>query len=341
MSSIDDVDDHILSKNLNSMILVVDGLIGTGKSTLCRKIHESDNKNTIFDVVYETGQLYALSVLENCDLDNLKTLDNEYYCLAQKASLAHELLSKKSTNSKEDEVMLDCIRSFIDLSFNRWQDEIRGIFQNVMMCSSYAPLLSFRQSSIDKKDDKNRILLMDRDPKSNGLFYYLNVSQSNFSPVASYMYQTMYNLYSKTDMKYTYEIWLWCKPSTSIKRIYKRGRPEEQSKINSKFLWKFQSISLNRILLNYAGAIEICENDKNQFSKSISNSEYSPLRFSTKNDICSPCCKSESSVMISRLPLPISFHLPIHGNGKNEWKKDPTIDIQKNSRPLIVLSWED
>ena len=329
-------------KQNNKHILVcIDGLIGVGKSTLCNRLPENNFRSSDFKFsrFLETAHSYSLPTLEkfiSTELDNehnvhsIDHISRKMYDESKSAIKCLEIsisdlkgVQKTSSSSSsaplhsiihrmEKEIIT--LKKGIDFFEKRWENEIFGIFQNVMISSSYSTILNkfptddldvnnknigsssssssssiSSSSSYDDIDDINdsyyddidvlstssptEVMLLDRDPISNRIFFEILDSQNLLSPTSKFFYENVYQDYSKRFMSKSFEIWLWCEPKTALSRIYSRGREEEKRNHTEDTLWSYQNIKLRDLILSYCDGSRIFI--KGSDGNYISQSSYS------------------------------------------------------------------
>lgn len=381
-------------KDKESLILCVDGLIGVGKSTLCKRLScefdtvryfkgrfidgrskEIGQFSLKFKPVFETAQTFALPALSTFG-ENVKkmtyssfdqsssfsgksskeflcNLDREFYdsiCFAR--SSIDKLKEVLKPTDKNYDAIFSVLDNFIDLSESRWKNEIFGIFQSVMISSSYSPLLNETKpidylniknlpqpsenkmvnchseprhlfgNEISKKSESSRmivknVVLMDRDPKCNGIFYNSLDERKKLSPSSKFFYSRVYQHFTSNNMDNSFEIWLWCRPEKAVNRIKKRDRNYEKNSVTIDYLWEFQSCKLYTILLSFSKCITV-----------YSQIDYDASFFPDNKKKDSSPVKLES-ISISGYDKPMECLF----GGK--------YDLKQRKRPIFVVKWDD
>lgn len=242
--------------------LVVDGLIGVGKSYVCKQLEglEPDDARPAFVSVPEVAHIFALQpFVDMLDSTRLERVDGAF--VRQLADAKSALARIKASTRRPESALVDAdlarISSALSLSEARWQATPFGIFQNIMLSCSLGFVLDSPELSMESYHSSPRagvtsVFAMDRDPVSN-LQFRDRLSESGcLSPIASHMYARIFDSYKEAQAK-TVETWLWCTPETALGRIALRGRDAE-SAIDIATLRKHQTDACERLLSVYAAA---------------------------------------------------------------------------------------
>ncbi len=219
-------EDRIVWKHL-----VVDGLIGVGKSSLCARLGNRNGEYSdpvSFMPIVEVAHKFALEpFIELSKPEKVAEIDATYDAALEKMVDVLSRFDNMDKKTEKDIIEEDIIRTFIAESEHQWFTSVHGIFQNVMLACSYSPLLLFDQLPASKSSSRKTVFAMDRDPRSNPHFFRLLDSNNHLSPIAKAMYRRIYSSYDRNFSDASVEIWLWCRPSSAVFRIASRGRGAE------------------------------------------------------------------------------------------------------------------